>query len=57
VPERFAMCWRVDPKTREVWNAFADDYEMRRASRPERVRQEDIGGDLESAYEGEAPAF
>ena len=57
VPERFAMCWLVDPKTGDIWNSFADDYEIRRASRSELVRQKDTQRDLASAYEGEAPVF
>lgn len=55
VPERFAMSWLVDPETREVWSAFADDYEIRRASSRELVKQTDTAQDLAAAYEGEAP--
>ena len=57
VPERFAMDWLTDPQTGEVQDALAGDYEIRRASRSDLVRQQDTRDDLQSAYGGEAPAF
>lgn len=55
VPERFAMNWLRDPKTGQIWSHLANDYEIKRASKPELVKQEDMKKDFEAAYAGEAP--
>jgi len=55
VPERFAMTWLRDPQTGEVWPHLADDYEIKRASKPNLAKQNDMKKDFEAAYAGEAP--
>ena len=55
VPERFAMRWLIDPATGDVWQHMANDYELKRASKPKLKKQEDFDDDLKAAYAGEAP--
>lgn len=55
VPERFAMRWLCDPATGDVWPHLADDYELRKATKPSLRKREDHSVDLRAAYDGEAP--
>ena len=55
VPERYAMQWLCDPATGDVWKHLAQDYELKRASKPILKKQKDIDDDLKAAYAGDAP--
>lgn len=55
VPERYAMQWLCDPSTGEIWPHLASDYQLKRASKPQLKKQENIDDDLKAAYAGEAP--
>jgi hypothetical protein len=55
VPERFAMQWLCNPETGEVWEHLLEDYELKRASKPNLKIQESIDDDLKAAYASEAP--
>jgi hypothetical protein len=55
VPERYAMQWLCNPETGEVWENLANDYAIKRASKPNLKKQQDIDNDLKAAYAGDAP--